>query len=103
MVDKESPLGQAYQRLKSGNEFYRIATFYSTDEVKERLEEIGFGGVEVVQTVFGGLEEIDEVQACREGYGEGGFVAIKATKRERDAESALQPLNKKPEEDDHHG
>ena len=101
MVDKESPLGRAYLRMKSGNEFYRIATFYSTDEVKERLEEIGFGGVDVVQTVFGGLEEIDEVQACREGYGEGGFVAIKATKRERGAESALRQLNKKPEEDHH--
>jgi hypothetical protein len=32
------------------------------------------------QTVFGDLESIQEIQPFKEGYGEGGFVTIKATK-----------------------
>jgi hypothetical protein len=80
MVDGKSPLGRAYQQRKNGNKFYRIATFYTTDEIKAHLEEAGFGDIEIVQTVFGNLDKIKEVQACREGYGKGGFVVIKAAK-----------------------
>jgi len=32
----------------------------------------------MVQTVFGELDKIDEVQAFQEGSGKGGFVVIKA-------------------------
>ncbi len=82
MVDEDSPLGRVYQRSKNGNKFYRVATFYTTDDVKARLEETGFGDMEIVQTVFGELDEIKEVQSCLEGFGEGGFVVIKAMKME---------------------
>jgi SAM-dependent methyltransferase len=80
MVDKESSLGRTYLRMKSENKFYRVATFYSTSEAIGLLEELGFADIKVVQTVFGNLDEIKEVQSYREGFGEGGFVAIKATK-----------------------
>ena len=80
MVDKESPLGQTYLQMKNESAFYRVATFYSTEEVQKHLKEAGFGDFEFVQTVFGDLGEIDEVQTCRESFGEGGFVVIKATK-----------------------
>jgi len=81
IVDKESPLGRVYQGMKSASVFYRVATFYSTDEVKQLLAETGFGRIEIVETVFGNLEEIDELQGFREGRGEGGFVAMRAMKR----------------------
>lgn len=99
MVDEECPLGRAYWRKKNGNKFYRFATFYSTDEVIGFLEETGFGDIEVVQTVFGDLDGIEEVQTCREGYGEGGFVAIRAMKM--DPPGGETALRKNRMEDDH--
>jgi len=99
MVDEESPLGRSYRRMKNGNKFYRIATFYTTDDIKARLEDAGFGEMEVVQTVFGDLDEIKEVQTCREGHGEGGFVAIKATKMEPPGDETALRIDQM--EDDH--
>ncbi len=80
LVDKDSPLGKLYERMKEQNKFYRIATFYSVDAVIGYLRETGFGDIEIVQTVFGDLVSIAEIQPFKEGYGEGGFVAIKAAR-----------------------
>ncbi|MDZ7623701.1 MAG: methyltransferase domain-containing protein [Ignavibacteriaceae bacterium] len=80
LVDKNSPLGKTYEKMKEQNKFYRPATFYSADEVIKLLEENGFLDIEIVQTVFGSLQKIHEVQKFKEGYGEGGFVVINATK-----------------------
>lgn len=32
-VDKDSPIGRLYQKRKKESVFYKIATFYSVDEV----------------------------------------------------------------------
>jgi len=80
LVDKGSSLGKTYEKLKDKNKFYRYATFYSTDEVKKLLEENRFDNIEIIQTVFGELLEVKSVQNYKEGYGDGGFVVINATK-----------------------
>lgn len=80
LVDKDSSLGKIYENMKDQNKFYRHATFYSTQEVKKLLEEHKFGNIEIVQTVFGELSEIRAPQEFKGGYGEGGFVVIKASK-----------------------
>lgn len=80
LVDRESYLGKVYELMKKQNKFYRFATFYSVDAVKIILSENGFNNIKIIQTVFGELQEIQEVQKFKEGYGEGGFVVIKATK-----------------------
>ncbi|RMD96854.1 MAG: SAM-dependent methyltransferase [Calditrichaeota bacterium] len=80
LVDRDSPLGKFYEKMKNENVFYRVATFYSSDEVTHYLKEVGFGDIEMVQTVFGDLQSIKEIQPYKEGCGEGGFVVIKATK-----------------------
>ena len=77
-VDKNSLLGKNYEEMKKQNKFYRYATFYSTDEVKELLVRDRFKNIEIIQTVFGDLSEIHNLQLFKEGYGEGGFVVIKA-------------------------
>jgi len=78
LVDKDSSLGKTYEKLKEQNKFYRYATFYSADEVKNLLEENNFTNIEIVQTVFGKLESIHNIQDYTKGYGDGGFVVIKA-------------------------
>ena len=80
LVDKKSNLGKVYEKMKEQNKFYRIATFYSVDEVKDYLGSNGFKDIEIIQTVFGELNEIKEVQPFKEGYGQGGFVVICATR-----------------------
>jgi ubiquinone/menaquinone biosynthesis C-methylase UbiE len=79
LVDKNSPLGKIYEKMKERNKFYRIATFYSVDEVKDYLGSNGFKDIEIIQTVFGELSNIKSIQHFKKGYGEGGFVVICAT------------------------
>jgi hypothetical protein len=44
------------------------------------LQQAQFGNIETVQTVFGDLDSIREIQPFKAGCGEGGFVVIKAVK-----------------------
>lgn len=80
LVDRNSSLGKTYEGIKDQNKFYRYATFYSTDEVKKMLERNRFRNIEVIQTVFGELLHIHNLQRFKKGYGEGGFVVMNATK-----------------------
>jgi len=41
-VDKDSSLGKYYQKHRAKNVFYKVATFYSVDEVIPYLEKAGF-------------------------------------------------------------
>jgi ubiquinone/menaquinone biosynthesis C-methylase UbiE len=79
-VDKNSPMGQLYQKNMKKSLFYKDATFFSTEELYEYLKEAGFSIKNTKQTVFGLLNEVVKVQEPREGYGEGSFVVIKAVK-----------------------
>ena len=45
------------------------------------LKDVGFKNLEYNQTLFGDLDEIKEVQMPKEGFGEGSFVVVKATKK----------------------
>ncbi len=81
-VDRTSRLGQLYEAHKAENVFYRLATFYSTDELLQHLTQAGFGGFRIVQTVFGLLHEITEPEPVKEGHGEGAFVVIRALKHD---------------------
>lgn len=79
LVDKVSPLGKMYEKLKNGNKFYRLATFYSTDDIISYLLKTGFVEIDVIQTVFGDLDSIREIQQFKQGYGEGSFVVVSAS------------------------
>ena len=79
-VDRNSPLGKLYQKRKAQSLFYRVATFYSTDEIVFYLRHAGFKDFNFSQTFFRSLTEIKTVESIREGYEEGFFVVIKAIK-----------------------
>jgi hypothetical protein len=80
LVDRQSPLGQNYERRKAENVFYREATFYSTEEVVAVLRKVGFEDFTFRQTIFRPLEEIHQREPVQPGYGRGSFVAIRARK-----------------------
>jgi SAM-dependent methyltransferase len=79
-VDKNSPVGEIYLENRDRSLFYKDAIFYSTKEVYRYLWKTGFKTEMTWQTVFGKIDEINEVQEPRKGYGKGSFVVIKARK-----------------------
>ena len=79
-VDKDSPVGKIYLENKAKSMFYKEATFFSTNEILDLLQDAGFKTEKVIQTVFGMLHEIRQVQQPKEGHNEGSFVVLKAVK-----------------------
>ncbi|MEW6685924.1 MAG: class I SAM-dependent methyltransferase [Candidatus Edwardsbacteria bacterium] len=79
-INANSPMGRLYQQKKNDNVFYRDATFYSVEEVVAYLKNAGFTDFDFRQTLFRPLAEIRDIESVKEGYGEGSFVVVKATK-----------------------
>jgi len=79
-VDKDSPIGKVYLEHQNESIFYKDATFFGTEELFGILKSTGFKVDNTYQTVFGQLNEINEVQDVLSGYGTGSFVVIKASK-----------------------
>jgi len=79
-IDKNSPVGRIYQEKKKQNPFYREATFVSTEELLEALEAAGFTDFEFVQTIYHWVDEVDGIEPIEDGYGDGSFVGIKASR-----------------------
>ncbi len=79
-IDRTSDLGQHYLAHQAENVFYREATFYSADEVEQLLRDTGFTEPVWVQTLSKTLDEIDDIEPLRAGYGQGAFVVVKANR-----------------------
>jgi len=78
-VDRDSALGQEYEKNRLNSRFYREACFYGTNEVIRLLKKTGFSEIVCTQTLFGkDLEHMDT--AVKKGYGEGAFIALRALK-----------------------
>jgi len=78
-VDKNSKVGKEYQKMKERSLFYKDAIFFSTEELLSLLKTNGFKESQIVQTVFGNLEDVNEIQNFKTGYSDGSFVVISAT------------------------
>ena len=82
LIDKESRLGQKYEKKKSGSKFYKNANFYSVAKIQEILEKSGFSKIKCVQAILpGDINETYEPEV-KQGYGEGSFVVLRAQKHE---------------------
>ena len=75
-IDKDSELGKVYRANKDKSHFYKIAEFFSTQEVLACLSKAGFGNFETKQTIFPGKD----TQRIENGFGTGSFVVIKGLK-----------------------
>jgi SAM-dependent methyltransferase len=64
-IDKESPVGKIYENRRNESLFYKTANF----------EHLNF-----VQTIFRGASEIKSIEPVKQGYGEGSFVVVRASK-----------------------
>lgn len=79
-VDRDSRLGNDYQKYKTNNVFYKLATFYSVEEVVLLLEKAGFNNFSFAQTIFEDLDDMRGFDPIEEGYGRGSFIVIRGTK-----------------------
>ena len=79
-VDKNSPVGKEYLRMKERSLFYKEAMFFTTDEMMKALKNAGLVPSKTVQTVFGSLDQVHSVQTFQPGYGAGSFVVIRSKK-----------------------
>lgn len=82
-VDRESLLGRGYQKRKGKSAFYKDATFYSVGEIIDHLKLAGFGDFSFRQTIFKPLDQMDDVDAVKEGYGQGSFVVVRGMKEKQ--------------------
>lgn len=80
-LDKKQLIAQYYISRRARSTFYAHASFHGVDQVESLVREAGFRDLEYNQTLFGGLDEIKEVQQPKPGFGEGSFVVLKATKK----------------------
>ncbi len=80
-VDRDSPLGKEYLKRKDKSIFYKDAKFYPVDEIVRHLEQAGFDHFEFRQTLSNPLDEMEEVEPVKKGFGQGSFVVVRATKK----------------------
>lgn len=80
-LDKEQTIAKHYEEKRHRSTFFKHATFYSVDKVSELLKKAKFKDLEFNQTLFGELNDIEDVQTPKDGYGEGSFVVVKAVKK----------------------
>ena len=77
-IDKESMIGKEYEARRKFSVFYKDANFYSPETLITELKHAGFEKFLFVQTLFGSLDNIEEAQVPKKGFGDGSFVVIKA-------------------------
>lgn len=73
-VDRDSLLGRLYEGRRERSKFYKEATFFTTNQILEMVENhTPMGLVKAGQTIFG-LEKVEYPPL--EGFGEGSFVGL---------------------------
>jgi len=80
-VDGDSKLGRFYESRKSESRFYGSAKFYSVEDLRRWLIELCFNDFSIHQTIFRFPHEVNSIEPIKEGYGEGGFIALRAKKK----------------------
>jgi len=64
-IDKNSVLGVKYSNEIAQNPFYRVAKFYSVEEIINLAQKNGFIEIEIYQTIFRKLENIDKIEPMK--------------------------------------
>jgi len=80
-LDKEQSVAKKYIEKRQQSTFFANAKFYTVDRLTTLLNEARFKDLEFNQTLFNDLDEIKKTQMPKQGYGEGSFVVVKATKK----------------------
>lgn len=80
MLDRKSSWGKYYERKQAHSKYYKFFHFFSPEEILQILKDISLEFKEAVQTLVHPPPDIKEIEEPREGYGQGGFIILKAIK-----------------------
>jgi hypothetical protein len=78
-MDKDSRWGQYYARDPSHRKYFRPP---SPKEILDVFDKIGMEFQEAFQSLFQPPPDINNEENPRRGFGRGGFVVLKATKKQ---------------------
>lgn len=81
-VDRQSSLGQKYERDRNSSAFYRDARFFSVADVAALLTDAGFVALDYRQTLFHPPDTMTAPDPVRPGFGDGSFVVVRGQKKE---------------------
>lgn len=80
-LDKERSIAMEYKERGRQSKFFADAHFKRPDYIEKLLKNTGFRKVEFNQTLFGNLEDINQLQIPIPGHGKGSFVVAMAQKK----------------------
>ena len=79
-INKESWLGQIYEDRRKKSEFYRVATFYSSNEIIEMFDRVGITYLESYHTLMSLSTAPEMLEEPEKGLDKGGFIVIAGVK-----------------------
>jgi ubiquinone/menaquinone biosynthesis C-methylase UbiE len=80
ILDRKSSWGKFYEQKKTQSKYYKFFRFFSPEEILQIFKDIPVEFKETVQTLFHAPPDIQKIEEPRKGYGQGGFVVLKAVK-----------------------
>lgn len=75
-INKDSQLGRLYEAKKEKSEFYKIATFYSGNEIIGMFDKVRIRYLESYQTLLQPLAFPEMQEDPVTGFDKGGFISI---------------------------
>jgi ubiquinone/menaquinone biosynthesis C-methylase UbiE len=75
-INRDSWLGQFYEDKRKKSEFYRLATFYSSNEIIEMLDRVGIRYLESYQILMPPSIPPEMLEEPEKGLDKSGFVVI---------------------------
>lgn len=75
-INKDSQLGRFYEAKKENSAFYKLATFYSGNEIIGLFDEVGISYLESYQTLLQPLAFPEMQEEPVTGFEKGGFIVI---------------------------
>ncbi len=79
-INKDSQLGRLYEAKKEKSGFYKIANFYSGNEIIGMFDKVGIRYLESYQTLLQPLAFPEIEEAPVKGFNKGGFIVIVGVK-----------------------
>lgn len=82
IIDKTSAWGRFYEAKSTQSKYYEAAHFFSPEDILQMFNNIDLEYKESYQTLLQPPPDIIEIEEPRKGYGKGGFIVLKAIKKD---------------------
>jgi len=81
ILEKKSAWVRFYEARADQSKFYEDAHFFSAEEILQTFKNIGIEYRGAYQTLLQSPPDISKIEEPRKGFGQGGFVVLKAVKK----------------------